>query len=284
MPIVEAFEVEQEFDHSTAELKADLCESLEKLLPDQAGDTMMFQVLAGQLSLVFEQHRAKVNRRCRGNAYSIGGEQKPQADRTRPKASRFSVAIYGAGVRSSLSYPDQSRRSRTQSIMPRTTNISPASSVYSQRSSSQYSASNSSRPPTRSSSLSTTGGMQVESPRLPFRDWVHSVKFNNELVSPAGQRDSGLAMQCEECSTEPCSCVHYADQLSAFMTPATGNAQTSLTPYGMRSTRGSDGGEIDWAAHYGEHLLPSGGLPTGSSLGRKVKLGHDNGHRVAVEV
>lgn len=270
LPVVEVFEAEQEFDDSSDELKADLGESLKKLLPDQAGDTLFFHVLAGQLSLVFEQHRAKVNRRCRstqmpdGNAQN--GDPKTQAstERTRTKASRFSVA----GQRPSLN-PDKARKSRTHSVMPMTT-ISPASSVYSQRSSSNYSTSNGSRPPTRSSSLSTSGsGRQVESPRLPFRDWVHGVKFNSELVSP-GQRDSGLALLCEECNTEPCSCVSYADQLSAFMTPA----QPSSMPYGTM-TQEAGRGDVDWAAHYGDQLLSAGGLPTGSGLDGKAKLRYD---------
>lgn len=270
------FEAEQEFDDSSDELKADLGESLKRLLPDQADDSLFFQVLAGQLSLVFEQHRAKVNRRCRntqaprpgGNAHNGDQKTHTSTERSRTKASRFSVALCGAqgaasGQRPLLNPPDRARRSRTttRSVMSKTNNISPASSVYSQRSSSNYSSSNGSHAPTRSSSLSTSGGggsgsgMQVESPRLPFRDWVHGVKFNSELVSP-GQRDSGLALQCEECNTEPCSCVSYADQLSAFMDPA---QPSTLTPYGAMS-REDGGGDIDWATHYGDQLLSVGGL------------------------
>lgn len=289
MPVVESFETEQEFDDSTAELKADLCESLQRLVPDQAGDSLMSQVLAGQLVLVFEQHRAKVNRRCRSRLQQTagGGEPKGPAERSRAKASRFSVAPYavqgqgaGAGLRSSLgSDRDRARRSRVQppAPAPRTTDdTSPASSVYSQRSSSSSSYSHS-RPPTRSSSLSTStstsaGGMQVESPRLPFRDWVHGVKLHgggknnggssgngsSEQLGSGGhhQRDSGLALSCEDCGgEEPCACGSYADQLSAFMTPAAGalqqQQQQQMAPYGMLSRR-SDERIDDWAAHYGE--------------------------------
>lgn len=245
MPVIEAFEAEQEFDDSSAELKADLCESIRRFHPEPPGDALMSQVLAGQLVLVFEQHRAKVNRRCRSKAhYSSAGVEFPalrggsfSADRTMMssssgragRASRFSVVPY---VAQAAGGAPPRRRSRIQSMLPRTSSnnshsnpsntsammtavaaagISPASSVYSQRSSSssRYSSS-SSRPATRSSSLSTTsrGGssssnVQVESPRLPFRDWVHSVKLHGRSGSSIGSIGSSSSSSSSELASYP---------------------------------------------------------------------------------
>lgn len=41
----------------------------------------------------------------------------------------------------------------------------------------------------------------------------------------------------------------YADQLSAFMTPAAGQGMM-----GQASEMGSSHGDVDWAAHYGVRL------------------------------
>lgn len=290
LPVIEVFEAEQEYDDSAAELKADLCESLQRLLPDQSGDALFYSVLAGQLSLVFEQHRAKINRRCRNNA--SGDETRSSTAITtsgtkQTKPSRFSVATHNSSQLTSIQraslYPEsRPRRSQLRSIVPKRT-PSPASSVYSQSSNHNHSptssstnyshshaASHSSRPTTRSSnSLMSLTGMHVESPRLPFRDWVHGVSKaaaaaannnnnnNNKPTPSPGQRDSGLALQCEECGADiPCSCEVncYADQLSAFFTPAAGAVRqpSGLTPYG----RGSDDDE-DWGVtgRYGDSLL-----------------------------
>lgn len=94
-------------------------------------------------------------------------------------------------------------------------------------------------------------------------------------LSP-GQRDSGLALQCDLCGMDPCQCGggSYADQLSAFMTPAV----TGMGPGGqgvggqpgsmMLEGANSYGGEIDWAAHYGgSGLMSTGGLLTASGQG-----------------
>lgn len=107
----------------------------------------------------------------------------------------------------------------------------------------------------------SNGSIPVESPRLPFRDWVHGIKLSNAAGEAAkesggtspGQRDSGLALQCDECCTDPCQCGggggSYADQLSAFMTPAAGPGMM-----GQASEIGGSHGDVDWAAHYGVRL------------------------------
>lgn len=166
--------------------------------------------------------------------------------------------------------------------------------------------------------------LQVESPRLPFRDWVHGIKLSNETgeakgspppSSLPGQRDSGLALQCDLCYMDPCQCGgggSYADQLSAFMTPAVmtggaagqgmggvgGGQQQQHTmmlgggangPYGggmvtpaanktgMMMYEADNIGEIDWAAHYGAGLTPAGGLLTApSSHGALGQLSEDH--------
>lgn len=168
------------------------------------------------------------------------------------------------------------RKSQWQSV-PARTSISPASSVYSQASAgSHYSLGSHYQPVTRTSSLSSAGALHVESPRLPFRDWVHGVKNPGEVVSP-GQRDSGLALQCEECNSEPCQCVSYADQLSAFWTPAVVAGSKSLTSRGAvsRAVEEDDG---DWAGHYGGQMLSAGGLMMGPGFNgdfEKDRLGRD---------
>lgn len=267
IPVVEVIEAEQEFDDSSAELKSDLCESLKRILPDQAGDGALFQVLAGQIQLVLEQHRAKILRKCRNNAKN--GDKPGPMERKPTRTSRFSVApssygtTQGCGRRPSL-HSDRPRKAQWQSF-PTRASISPASSVYSQASGSHYSLGSNYQPATRTSSFSSAGALHVESPRLPFRDWVHGVKSTtNEGVSP-GQRDSGLALQCDECNSEPCQCVSYADQLSAFMTPAVAAGVNSLTSRGM-TFREVEEEDMDWVAHYGGVQMPSsaGGMMTGS--------------------
>ncbi|KUI69341.1 hypothetical protein VM1G_05066 [Cytospora mali] len=268
-PAVEMVEMEQELDDSQAELKADLSESLKRLLPDQPEDVCFF--LAGQFQLVFEQHRAKVNRRCHQNAGS-SKNRTSTIERNKVNPSRFSIRNVGGTT--SKNYTAQgtnqqtspnSHRQRQSQAQPMAlrTNTTPAtsSSVYSTNS--NVSLFSNSKPPTRSSTLSTVG-IQIESPRLPFRDWVQGIKFNNSNGN--NQRDSGLAMdQCEVCKMDPCQCegyTGYADQLSAFMTPAPVQAGL-LPPYDMAS-QGNDGSDMDWAAHYGAKLL-SARLPSPSS-------------------
>lgn len=283
-------EMEQKLDDSQAELRADLSESLRKLLPEQSEDVCFF--LAGQFQLVFEQHRAKVNRKCRisasGGSIPSSASEKNKSDSSR--MSRFSMrnfdgntlkasGIHGRSA-SQLSSPrSQGRRqsqAQAQPIPPRTT-VSPAStssSVYSQDA--VPAASGRSRTTTRSSTFSMSGSMQVESPRLPFKDWVQGVKFNAAASSgddKTYQRDSGLAMeQCEACQMEPCQCEGYngyADQLSAFMTPATGTQQPpGLAPYSAMGQVGEDE-EVDWAAQYGSQSLTPGVPAPGPRLQMK---------------
>lgn len=261
--------MEQKLDDSQAELRTDLSESLRKLLPDQSEDVCFF--LAGQFQLVFEQHRAKVNRKCRisasGGSIPTSASEKSKSDSSR--MSRFSMrnfdpatlkapTIHGRSA-SQLSSPRSHGRRQSQAqsqpIPPRTT-VSPAStssSVYSQDPAPAVSSR--SRTTTRSSTFSMSG-MQVESPRLPFKDWVQGVKFNatNSSEDKTYQRDSGLAMeQCEACQMEPCQCDGYngyADQLSAFMTPA---PNTNQAPPAMGQV--SEDEEVDWAAQYGSQSL-----------------------------
>lgn len=250
-------------------------------MPDQAGNGPLFQVLAGQIQLVLEQHRAKIIRRCRTNASN--GSKRASLERRPTKTSRFSVATttYGSnscGRRPSL-HSDRTRKSQWQSV-PTRTSISPASSVYSQASGSHYSLGSHYQPATRTNSLSSTGALHVESPRLPFRDWVHGVKYTNEVTSP-GQRDSGLALQCDECNGEPCQCVSYAEQLSAFLTPAVVAGSNSLSSHGAVSRAveddDDDDGDSDWAAHYGGKMLSAGGYMAGSGL--QGNLGKDRVRR-----
>ncbi|KAG8169625.1 hypothetical protein KVR01_000370 [Diaporthe batatas] len=277
VPVIEMVEMEQKMDDSQAELRADLSESLRKLLPDQSQEVCFF--LAGQFQLVVEQHRAKVNRKCR---ISASGESPPpsaseKSRTTSVRLSRFSMRnsevnalrasnIHGRSA-SLLSSPKSHGRRPSQAyqqVHPRTT-VSPASttsSVYSQDAA--PAPSTKSRPATRSSTFSMSG-MQVESPRLPFKDWVQGVKFNGTTTTTTSdnnnddekkyQRDSGLALeQCETCQMEPCQCEGYngyADQLSAFMTPAPGTNQPPGTaPYSAANQVG-DYEELDWAAQYG---------------------------------
>lgn len=275
IPVVEVIEAEQEFDDSSAELKSDLCESLKRILPDQAGDGALFQVLAGQIQLVLEQHRAKILRKCRNDAKN--GDKPGPMERKTTRTSRFSVATSSYGTqgctrRPSLHSENRTRKTQWQSFPPRAS-ISPASSVYSQASGSHYSLGSNYQPATRTSSFSSAGALHIESPRLPFRDWVHGVKSTtttNEGISP-GQRDSGLALQCEECNSEPCQCVSYADQLSAFLTPAVGTGANPLLTSRGAAFRGFEEDGMDWAAHYGGgggggQMLSTNGLMTGSGL------------------
>lgn len=273
-------EMEQKLDDCQNELRADLSESLRKLLPDQSEDVCFF--LAGQFQLVFEQHRAKVNRKCRNDA---SGDSVPSSTSEKIKGdtsrlSRFSVrnfegsnakppTVHGrsASQQSSPRSQHGRRPSQAQAAAPRTT-VSPASSsssVYSQDGG--PAAPGRSKPALRSSTFSMSG-MQVESPRLPFKDWVQGVKFNSGANdggkdSKNYQRDSGLAMdQCEACQTDPCQCEGYngyADQLSAFMTPAPTNQPPGMleAPYsGMEQVNEDD--EVDWAAQYGSSSLTPG--------------------------
>ncbi|CAN8098382.1 unnamed protein product [Discula destructiva] len=295
-PVVEAVEAEQEFDDSSAELKADLCDALKRILPDQAGNGPLFQVLAGQIQLVLEQHRAKVIRRCRNNASNA--DKSASLDRAaKSKTTRFSVATTaygsqggGGGGRRSSIHPERTRKSQGQqpTTAPRMTSISPASSVYSQGSGSHYSLSAA----TRSNSLSSAGGaLHVESPRLPFRDWVYGVRCNNNnnnnnnnnsmndlnnppavvakgvdaTSPPLGQRDSGLALQCEECRFEECQCGgSYADHLSALLTPAVGmgslaGAHEALSRAIDEDDDDDDDYDGDLANLYDGRLLSAGG-------------------------
>lgn len=281
-------EMEQKLDDSQAELRADLSESLRKLLPDQSEDVCFF--LAGQFQLVFEQHRAKVNRKCR---ISASGDSPPSSTSEKNKSdsvrlSRFSMRNFdGNAMRAStihgrsasqLSSPKSHgrRQSQAQQIPPRTT-VSPAStssSVYSQDPA--PAPSSRSRPATRSSTFSMSG-MQVESPRLPFKDWVQGVKFNGTTTNSDDdkkyQRDSGLAMeQCESCQMEPCQCEGYngyADQLSAFMTPAANNNQPPGTAPYSAANQVSEDEEVDWAAQYGGQSLTPGVPAPGPRLQMK---------------
>lgn len=287
LPVVEMYEMEQRLDDSQAELRADLSESLRKLLPDQSAAMCTF--LAGQFQLVVEQYRAKVHRKCR---ISASGESPPPSVSEKSKnesarMSRFSIRPFNGNTTgpanmhgrspSLLSSPKSHGRRQsqaTQHIPPRTT-VSPASttsSVYSQDPV-PPAPSTTSRPTTRSSTLGMSG-MQVESPRLPFKDWVQGVKYsdpttidtnnnnNNDDDEKKYQRDSGLALeQCEACQMEPCSCEGYhgyADQLSAFMTPAPGSTtqQPGTAPYSAADQANEDD-EGDWAAQYrGSSVTP----------------------------
>jgi hypothetical protein len=273
------FEMEQKLDDSQAELRADLSESLRKLLPEQPADVCFF--LAGQFQLVFEQHRAKVIRKCRTSA---SGESPPSSTSEKSRSdsvrmSRFSMRNFdGNNMRAStthgrsasqLSSPKSHGRRQSQAPQqnpPRTT-VSPAStssSVYSQDPVSAPSTR--SRRATRSSHFSMSG-MQVESPRLPFKDWVQGVKFDATTASTEAdkkyQRDSGLALeQCETCQMEPCQCEGYngyADQLSAFMTPApdTNQPPPGTAPY-PAANQASEDEEVDWAAQYGGQSVTQG--------------------------
>lgn len=283
-PAVEMVEMEQELDDSQAELKADLSESLKRLLPDQSEDVCFF--LAGQFQLVFEQHRAKVNRRCHQTAGS-SRNRTSIIDGSKGNPSRFSIRNVGGitSRNSSVQWPNQQasskshrqRQSQAQPI-PFITNSTPAtsSSVYSTNS--NMSSSNNSKPPTRSSTFSISG-IQVESPRLPFKDWVEGIRFNKNTEN--SQRDSGLAMeQCEVCRMEPCSCegyAGYADQLSAFMTPAAPQASGLLPPYTMGG-QGSDEGETDWAGQYEGKMLSPGIPLSGPTLEvKRSRMGLSSG-------
>lgn len=288
LPVVEMVEMEQKLDDSQAELRTDLSESLRKLLPEQSEDVCFF--LAGQFQLVFEQHRAKVNRKCRisvsGGTIPSSAPEKSRRDSSR--MSRFSMrnfdpaslkgpTIHGRSA-SQLSSPrSQGRRqsqAQAQAIPPRTT-VSPAStssSVYSQDP--VPAVSSRSRPTTRSSTFSMSG-IQVESPRLPFKDWVQGVKFNATNSDEKNyQRDSGLAMeQCEACQMEPCQCDGYngyADQLSAFMTPAPNTHQppSGLAPHSAMGQVSEDE-EVDWAAQYANQSSTPGAPPAGQRLQMK---------------
>lgn len=283
-------EMEQKLDDSQAELRADLSESLRKLLPEQSEDVCFF--LAGQFQLVFEQHRAKVNRKCRisasGETVPSSASEKNKSDSSR--MSRFSMrnfdpatlkgpTIHGRSA-SQLSSPrSQGRRqsqaqAQAQAVPPRTT-VSPAStssSVYSQDP--VPAVSSRSRTTTRSSTFSMSG-IQVESPRLPFKDWVQGVRFNATNSEEKNyQRDSGLAMeQCEACQMEPCQCDGYngyADQLSAFMTPAPNTHQppSGLAPHSAMGQVSEDE-EVDWAAQYANQSSTPGAPPAGQRLQMK---------------
>ncbi|KAJ0109743.1 hypothetical protein J7T55_004292 [Diaporthe amygdali] len=285
LPVVEMVEMEQKLDDSQNELRADLSESLRKLLPEQSEDVCFF--LAGQFQLVFEQHRAKVNRKCRisasGGSIPSSATEKTKSDSSR--LSRFSMrnfdpsslkapTVHSRSASQQSSPKSQGRRqSQTQVVPPRTT-VSPASSsssVYSQDA--VPAASSRSRPATRSSTFSMSG-MQVESPRLPFKDWVQGVKFNTTNNEDKNyQRDSGLAMdQCEVCQMEPCQCESYngyADQLSAFMTPATTQPPGLAVPYSGMSQVSEQDEEVDWAAQYGNQTLTPGMSGPGPRLQMK---------------
>lgn len=219
--------MEQELDDSQADLKTDLRDSLKRLLPDQPEDVCFF--LAGQFQLVFEQHRAKVNRRCHHNAGS-SRNRTSTIDGGKANPSRFSIRNIGGitskhftaqGASQQASTKSHRQRQSQAQPIPLVTNSTPAtsSSVYSINS--NMSSSNNSKPQTRSSTFSISG-IQVESPRLPFKDWVEGIRFNKNNEN--SQRDSGLAMElCDVCKMDPCNCegyTGYADQLSAFMTPA----------------------------------------------------------------
>ncbi|PSR81543.1 hypothetical protein BD289DRAFT_438915 [Coniella lustricola] len=304
LPVVEIFEAEEGFEDSSHELKEDLCECLRRVLPDQPGDSLVYNVLAGQIQLVFEQHRAKVSRRCR-NSVSGKSRPAPSMDKSRVRLSRFSVSAssYGSSrppfhQRSSSSYSSSySHRptaTNTNTTRPRktygqgppslsrTNTTSPtSSSIYSRDSSMSRRA----RSMTRSSSLS------IESPRLPFREWVQGVKLSPESLASTspGQRDSGLAMQCDDCGVEPCQCGTYADHLSAFLTPMPGTktgtgmmnpaglmtavppSSATLSPYGNGHSE-SDDGDVDWAADYVDQVLSAGGLLTAPAavMGAKI--------------
>lgn len=294
---MEIFEAEEGFEDSSNELKEDLCECLKRVLPNQPGDSLVYNVLAGQIQLVFEQHRAKVSRRCR-NSVTGRARPAPSMDKSRVRLSRFSVSagLYGSHHRASSSYSSayssvysyrpststtSSRPRRVQHgqgppSLSRTNTTSPtSSSIYSRDSSMSRHA----RSMTRSSSLS------VESPRLPFREWVQGVKLSPESLtsSPPGQRDSGLAMQCDVCGAEPCQCGSYADQLSAFLTPVPGTTKTAfmapspLSPYGNGHGE-SDDGDVDWAADYVDQVLSAGGMMTAPAAVMETKGGwnHNN--------
>ena len=267
-PAVEMVEMEQELDDSQAELKADLSESLKRLLPEQPEDVCFF--LAGQFQLVFEQHRAKVNRRCRHNS-GCSSSRSSTIERNKGHPSRFSIRNI-EGI-TSKNYTAQGSTQQTSPKLQRQrlsqappaapkTNVIPASSSSVYSTSSNVSSASNSMPVTRSSTLSTIG-IQVESPRLPFKDWVQSIKFNNSGEN-SSQRDSGLAVdQCEVCKMDPCQCENYAgyaDQLSAFMTPAVAQASGLLAPY-VTAGQGNDGNEGEWAAQYGDNKLLSAGMP-----------------------
>lgn len=293
-------EMEQKLDDSQAELRADLSESLRKLLPDQSEDVCFF--LAGQFQLVFEQHRAKVNRKCRISASEgtipSSAPEKSKTDTSR--MSRFSMrnfdgatlkapTIHGRSASQLSSPPSHGRRqsqaqaqAQAQQVPPRTT-VSPAStssSVYSQDPA-PAAPSSRSRTTTRSSTFSMSGSMQVESPRLPFKDWVQGVKFNapsNGGDDKSYQRDSGLALeQCEACQMEPCQCEGYngyADQLSAFMTPAPDGTTTNPSAPGLAPPHSAMGNvsedeEVDWAAQYGGQSLTPGVPAQGPRLQMK---------------
>lgn len=266
-PVVEMVEMEQELDDSQAELKSDLSESLKRLLPDQPEDVCFF--LAGQFQLVFDQHRAKVNRKCQHNAGS-SGTRTSIIEKNKGNPSRFSVrsiggTAQGANHQVSTKFHKQ-RQSQVQPI-PLITNRTPStsSSVYSTNSNLQ-SSNNNSKPPTRSSTFSMNG-IQVESPRLPFKDWVEGIRFNKN--SENSQRDSGLAMeQCEVCKMEPCNCesyAGYADQLSAFMTPAAPQASDHGMPTYSMTSQGGDDREDGWTAQYGANMPSAVGMPLSGS-------------------
>lgn len=350
LPIVEIVEAEQEFDDSADDLKHDLCDRLFQLLPDHAGDTVFFQVLAGQIQLVVEQHRAQVHRRCRQHAGIPSSQKKGPSDTTRgvetwhtkkhrSTSSRYSVSAAAATAATAGRHASQSSIHRFSPPLPRrshtaaasqptctkmttttTTTVSSApapasssSSVYSQRSSLRSSSSShsssSSRPQTRSSGTSvvshsniSAAAMHEDSPRLPFREWVHGIKIHNEeeeqmaqTPSSPGPRDSGLALPCDTCCTDPCQCGDvggsYADQLSAFMTPAVGGTsgkhQQQPPVAGVNAYYGemltpaqpemyeAGSGSMDWAARYSMSLLSAGGggggpLTSRSSQQRRV--------------
>lgn len=282
-PVVEAIEAEQEFDDSAAELKSDLCDALKRILPDQADNGPLFQVLAGQIQLVLEQHRAKVLRKCRANASNNNNNNNNdktasvQDRASRRTTSRFSVANSTQRGRRNPSislHSDRPRRAQhsLSFAAPLRASISPSSSVYSQ-------GSGGSRYASRANSFSSSvGALYVESPRLPFRDWVQNVKYDKSSSSGTAsemgavstkQRDSGLALQCDECRCEECQCGgSYADQLSAFLTPAVGVVRVAVS---RGVEEGSDEDGEDLAGGHGGRLLSAGGPVTGE--GRAVGKG-----------
>lgn len=241
--VVEMVEVEQGFEESQDELKADLHESLRMFLPQEMTSDVCF-FIAGQVQLVFEQHRAKVTRKCRNNA-SGGKTDRPLSVRSSKKGHRLTMRFSAAKNQLALQETPAAAVSAPMSLRE----IAPKHNSSLSRSSFAEQA-------LFQPSVQLRSSMMIESPRLPFRDWVHGVKFNNG--NEANPRDSGLALPCEGCGLDVCQCLN-GDEFSAFTNEeACFQAGTDIpmdqysstrnagTEYGAQFAVQGDGMETEW--------------------------------------
>ncbi|KAK3940417.1 hypothetical protein QBC46DRAFT_260996, partial [Diplogelasinospora grovesii] len=105
-PVVELVEVEEAFNESQEMLKASIQETLRLLLP-AAIDDHYCRFLAGQVELVFDTHRANVQRQCLSR-----NDSNPAATDGRPPLDKdFGVQQHGDPTKK------QARRSRRSSTL-----------------------------------------------------------------------------------------------------------------------------------------------------------------------